>query len=71
MVGLKTAGCKEEKINIKVSDFPSGKRLHDRSLRAKVINEDGSSKTHVYDFSGGIDHMMDEKRSTKVYHYLR
>ncbi len=69
--GLKTAGCPEETLSIRVLDFRAGKKLHDRSLKATVITEDGSSQTLIYDLSGGIDYLMDITRETKVYEYLR
>lgn len=70
--GLKSVGYPEEHTSIRVLDFFEGKKkLHDRSLRAKVITEDGSSHTHIYDLSGGIDYLMNSERKTKVYHYLR
>jgi hypothetical protein len=57
--------------NVKVIDFISGRMFHDRSLRAKIIGKDGSSSTHIYDLSGGIDYLVDETRSTKIYHYVK
>lgn len=69
--GLQAAGCPEDRTTIRILDYRAGKKLHDRSLRAKVITADGSSQTLIYDLSGGIDYLMDVTRETKVYAYVR
>jgi len=68
---VSSLGFPEDKISIKVMDYKFGRKMHDRTLRAKVLTVDGSSQTHIYDLSGGVDYLMDQSRSTKVYHYLR
>lgn len=56
-------------VDIEVHSFKSKNVFHDRSVDIKTIEQDGSSITHKFDLSGGIDKLMDDKSETKVYRY--
>jgi hypothetical protein len=60
-----------EQLKIIVRDFIRSRKFHDRSIIAKVITSDGETNTHRFDLSGGIDHLLDDRRDTKIYYYLQ
>jgi len=57
------------KIVVNVYPFSAGKGFHDRSLEFAVVDASGCSENHHYDLTGGIDYLMDKRKSTKIYWY--
>jgi hypothetical protein len=55
-------------VDIETHSFKNKNVFHDRSVDIKMI-DDGSSVTHKFDLSGGIDKLMDIKSETKVFRY--
>ena len=56
-------------ISVRVLEHRKAPNFHDRWVEAVVIDPEGVSHTLRYDLSGGIDHLLDEKRETKVFLY--
>ena len=56
-------------VSVRILEHRSAPNFHDRSVDAVVIDAEGVSHTLRYDLSGGIDHLLDEKRETKVFKY--
>jgi hypothetical protein len=57
------------KAYVNVYPFSAGKGFHDRSLEFAIVDGSGCSESHHYDLTGGIDYLMDKRRSTKIYWY--
>jgi len=51
-----------------VADFRPAKAFHDRLVTFKTISKEGEGTTHIYDLSGGIDLLMDDKAETKIFY---
>jgi hypothetical protein len=61
---------KIDKLSAKIVPFLQGKKFHDRWIICEIYLNDGSTMKHRFDLSGGIDLLLDESKSTKVYHYI-
>ncbi len=48
----------------------TAKSFHDRYVALKIVSSSGESSRHVFDLSGGIDLLMNEKAATKIYHFV-
>jgi hypothetical protein len=57
------------KVFVNVYPFSAGKGFHDRSLEFSIVDASGCSESHYYDLTGGIDYLMDKRKSTKLYCY--
>jgi hypothetical protein len=57
------------KIEVNVRQFRRARHFHDRNLDIVIIDDSGCSKHYHYDLTGGIDHLMEKGRDTKVYRY--
>lgn len=49
---------------------PNARKFHDRVIDATVIDAEGASHVIRFDLTGGIDHLLDERRDTKVFEYV-
>jgi hypothetical protein len=56
-------------VSVKILEHRFAPRFHDRVTDAVVVDPDGVSHTLRYDLTGGIDHLLDERRETKVFKY--
>ena len=56
-------------VDVNVRQFRKARQFHDRTMNLVVIDDSGCSKHYHYDLTGGIDHLMDKGRDTKVYRY--
>ncbi|HYA40278.1 MAG TPA: DUF1998 domain-containing protein [Syntrophobacteraceae bacterium] len=63
-------GVKVEKLESIVYPFATAKSFHDRYVAFKVIDASGESSRHVFDLSGGIDFLMNEKVGTKIHYFV-
>ena len=52
-----------------VAPFHQRRQTHDRWLEFKIIARSGTSCTHCFDLSGGIDFLMDCNAATTIYRY--
>jgi hypothetical protein len=53
----------------KVLEFKRAYGFHDRTIDARVLDAEGCAVTIRYDLTGGVDHLMDLSRETKVFRY--
>jgi hypothetical protein len=58
------------KLDVMVLPFKKTKEMHDRYVTFKLINNQGQSSIHIFDLSGGIDHLINEKSETKIYYFV-
>lgn len=65
----KALGFADAQVTTNVKDFKYSKGFHDRSVIAKVIGADGEAVDHIYDLTGGIDYLMDQRKETKVFYF--
>lgn len=59
----------DAEVSIKILEHRLARRFHDRVIDAVVVDAEGVSHTLRYDLTGGIDHLLDERRETKVFKY--
>jgi hypothetical protein len=52
-----------------VAPFHQRRQTHDRWLEFKLTAQNGTSCTHCFDLSGGIDYLMDCNAATTIYRY--
>lgn len=57
-------------LEVIVLPFRSAKGMHDRYICFKVINNNGQSTKHIFELSGGIDYLINDKYETKIYYYF-
>ncbi len=53
-----------------VYPFKTLKKMHDRYVNLKIVDSEGRSSRHIFDLTGGIDLLMDEKAETRIYYFL-
>ncbi len=53
----------------RILEYRKSYHFHDRSIDLRIIDGDGCSILLHYDLTGGIDHLMDRGRETKVFRY--
>ena len=58
-----------QKSHTTIIEHKKGFHFHDRTVEAEVVLHDGSTTILRYDLTGGVDHLVDANRSTKVYRY--
>jgi hypothetical protein len=64
-----TKGINLGKLELIVYPFRTAREIHDRYVAFKIVDVNGESSRHLFDLSGGIDPLMDEKSETKIYYY--
>jgi len=57
-------------LNTIILSFRTSKEMHDRYVSFKVINNSGQSSMHIFDLSGGIDHLINQKSETIIYYFI-
>lgn len=55
--------------SVRILEHRKAPNFHDRWVDAVVVDPDGVSHMLRYDLSGGVDHLLDEGRETKVFKY--
>ena len=58
-----------QKYQTEVIEHKKSFLFHDRTVDAEILLDDGSTISLRYDLTGGVDHLIDVNRPTKVYRY--
>lgn len=56
-------------VVVKVHPRRDKARFHDRNLKVEIMDESGTTTTHGYDLTAGLDYLLESRYATKVFSY--